>query len=350
MSATVEKIANPIAEVRLQLTAMEDQFKAALPSHMPVERFCRVVMTAVQNNGDLVKCSRRSLWSAAMKAAQDGLLPDGRDGAIVAYKSEAQWMPMIGGLRKKARNSGEIETWEAHVVHANDAFEFELGDNPFIRHKPTLDDEGPVIAAYSICTLKSGEKTREVMSIRAIEKIHARSKAGKSGPWVTDFEEMCRKTVARRHSKVIPMSSDLDDLIRRDDELYDHEQAAEDAREIEQPARKKTVTGRLDDLLGHPEPQTIDATPIEPEPVEQEGAGEIIEGEFVEDAPTKSEDEFPGDTPSILYQAREHAMQGRRVFDVWYGDRNEVEVLLLAQHMKTLMAAAKNVDAAAKKG
>jgi hypothetical protein len=32
---------------------------------------------------------------------------------------------------------------------------------------------------------------------------------------------MVRKTVARRHSKALPMSSDLDDLIRREDDLYE---------------------------------------------------------------------------------------------------------------------------------
>uniref|UniRef100_UPI00195373C4 recombinase RecT n=1 Tax=Klebsiella aerogenes TaxID=548 RepID=UPI00195373C4 len=46
-----------------------------------------------------------------------GLLPDGREGAIVEFSGKAQWMPMIGGLRKKVRNSGEIATWEAHVVY-----------------------------------------------------------------------------------------------------------------------------------------------------------------------------------------------------------------------------------------
>src|SRR5882762_1147619 len=117
---------------------MEGQFKAALPAHIPVERFMRVVMTAIQENPDLVKADRRSLWNAAMKAAQDGLLPDRREGAIVVYGTQAQWLPMVAGIRKKVRNSGEIATWDVNVVHAKDAFEFELGDTPFIRHKPDL--------------------------------------------------------------------------------------------------------------------------------------------------------------------------------------------------------------------
>lgn len=265
--AVVEKTASPAQELRLQLNSMEGQFKAALPAHIPVERFSRVVMTAIQNNPELMEVDRRSLFNSAMRAAQDGLLPDGREGAMVVYRDKnkgkiAQWMPMIAGLRKKVRNSGEIATWDAQVVHANDAFEFELGDDPFIKHRPSLDDPGKVIAAYSIATLKSGEKSREVMSIADINKIRARSRAKDSGPWVSDFEEMCRKTVARRHSKLLPMSTDLDDLIRRDDDLYDMEGAREEAKALN-GGRPQSIASKLDLLAG---------TPAQTTPEPEEGA------------------------------------------------------------------------------
>src|SRR5712671_3442422 len=105
---------NQIAEVRLQLDTMLGQFAAVLPKHITAERFGRVVLTAIQNNPELLDCDRRSMWNAAMRAANDGLLPDGRLGAIVIYKvsgiKRAQWLPMIAGLRQKVRNSGEIES------------------------------------------------------------------------------------------------------------------------------------------------------------------------------------------------------------------------------------------------
>lgn len=234
-----------ITLVRNQIDDMATQFQAALPAHIPVERFARVVMTAIQNNGDLLSCSRRSLFNAAMKAAQDGLLPDGREGAMVPYKGEVTWMPMVGGIRKKARNSGEIATWDVHAVFANDAFDYELGDNPFIRHKPTLANRGALIAVYSVATLKTGEKSRDVMSVEDVEKIRSKSRA-QNGPWKDPvfYPEMAKKTVARRHSKVLPMSSDLDDLIRRDDDLYNLKGAQEEAS----AAKPKSLAGRLDQL------------------------------------------------------------------------------------------------------
>lgn len=239
------KAPSEIMVVRNQIDDMATQFQAALPAHIPVERFARVVMTAIQNNGDLLACSRRSLFNAAMKAAQDGLLPDGREGAMVPYKGEVTWMPMVGGIRKKARNSGEIATWDVHAVFTNDAFEYELGDNPFIRHKPTLANRGALIAVYSVATLKTGEKSRDVMSVEDVEKIRSKSRA-QNGPWKDPvfYPEMAKKTVARRHSKVLPMSSDLDDLIRRDDELYNLKGAQEEAS----AAKPKSLAGRLDQL------------------------------------------------------------------------------------------------------
>jgi len=188
---------NAIAEIRLQLDTMVGQFAAVLPKHIPVDRFARVVLTAVQTNPDLLNVERRSLWNACMKAAQDGLMPDGRLGALVVYRDKrrgniAQWLPMIAGIRQKVRNSGEVETWEVHVVYEKDAFDFELGDNPHIMHRPVRGERGKIIAAYSIAVLKSGERSREVMWIDEIEAIRKQSKAGDSGPWATHYGEMCR--------------------------------------------------------------------------------------------------------------------------------------------------------------
>lgn len=267
---------NPVAVVRAQLQQMEGEFSNALPAHIPVERFTRVVMTAIQNNADLLNCSRRSLWNSAMKAAQDGLLPDGREGAIVPYKGEAQWMPMIAGIRKKVRNSGEIATWDVQAVYANDAFEFELGDDPFIRHKPALGNRGKMIAVYSIATLKSGEKSRDVMGIEEVEAIRAISRS-KNGPWAnpTFYPEMAKKTVARRHSKVLPMSTDLDDLIRRDDDLYDMAGASDAAVKAAPEPAPKGIGGKLASIAGGKTAQQI------PPAGDDMGGGVTVDGEIV---------------------------------------------------------------------
>jgi recombination protein RecT len=222
-----------LATLRTDLAKMEEQFKFALPPHIPPARFTRVVMTAIQNNPKLLKCTRRSLFNACMRAAQDGLLPDGREGAIVPYgddgdggskSDQAQWMPMIYGLRKKVRNSGLLRDWNVQVVQQGDIFDYQLGDRPYINHKPAPSGgrTRPVLFAYSIATYPDGSLSREVMNIDQIKDIQSKSKA-KRGPWSDPifFPEMCRKTVARLHAKQLPQSTDLDTLFRRDDALYD---------------------------------------------------------------------------------------------------------------------------------
>ena len=238
---------SPLAKAREQVDKMEGQFKAALPAHIPVERFMRVVMTAVGGNPDLLAADRASLLEAALKAAQDGLIPDGRDGAMVVYNvkvkgregerdqwiKKVQWMPMIAGVMKKVRNSGELSSIESHLVHLNDKFSYRIGIDDAPIHEPDwFGDRGDIIGVYAVAKLKDGSKVSEIMSIKQVEEVRAASRAANSGPWVTWWGEMARKTVLRRLSKRLPMSTDLDDLIRRDDALYDFDGAREEGKKI----------------------------------------------------------------------------------------------------------------------
>lgn len=233
-----------INEVRSAIERMSPQFKAALPAHVSVDKFVRVTLTAVQTNPQLLEADRRTLFAAATKAAQMGLLPDGREGAIVTFKNQAQWMPMVAGIMKLVRNSGEISTWSVQAVYENDNFDFCLGDEEHITHKPALANRGKLIAVYSIVTMKDGEKSREVMSVEDVNQIRARSRSGQSGPWVSDFAEMAKKTVVRRHSKRLPLSTDIDGMIKEDDELFMPEQPAQPAQEAPQAAETPSAARR----------------------------------------------------------------------------------------------------------
>lgn len=248
-----------VDQIRTGLTAMTPQFAAALPKHVAPEKFVRVVMTAVQMNPDLVNADRRTLYAAASRAAQQGLLPDGREGAIVTFGGKAQWMSMVAGLMKLVRNSGEISTWSVQAVYANDHFDYELGDNERIVHRPAMKDRGEFVGAYSIVTMKDGEKSREFMGVDEINAIQKRSRSGGSGPWKTDYAEMAKKTVIRRHSKRLPMSTDLDPSLLGDDDFEPAAQeSAPPAAPAESAARRRGAS-RLDAVA-----QAGDVTDVEP--------------------------------------------------------------------------------------
>lgn len=210
-------------QVRHDLQRMAAEFDAVLPPQIPAERFVRTAITAVQQDPDLLRTDRRSLLGACMKAAQDGLLLDKREAALVIFKSQsgpqAQYMPMVAGILKKVRQSGQISSISAHVVYERDEFDYQLGDDERIHHKPNiLQDRGRPVAVYCIARTIDGGAFREVMSVAQVEKIRARSRSANKGPWVTDWDEMARKTVVRRLSKYLPSSTDLDQVLASDNE------------------------------------------------------------------------------------------------------------------------------------
>jgi recombination protein RecT len=230
----------PIDIIRKNLEQMAGEFSMALPQHIPVDRFKRIVLTAVNQNPDLMAADRRSLMGACMKAAQDGLYPDGREGALVIFNTKVktkvqredgsefekeswikavQWMPMVYGIIKKMRNSGQLASIVAHEVYKKDTFIYKLGDEEKIIHEPYLGegDPGEIIAAYAIARLKDGTVQREVMTRAQIDKVRNVSRSKDKGPWVEWFGEQARKTVTRRLSKYLPMSTEIEEMLRRDD-------------------------------------------------------------------------------------------------------------------------------------
>lgn len=237
--------------VREELEQLQPQFKHALTgTGIPPERFILVITTALRLNPDLRNCDKRSLLNAAMKAATDGLVPDGNDGALVPFDGKVTWMPMVGGIRKKIRRAGEVTNWDVTVVHAKDKFDYELGDTPWIKHKPwnpgPLEqgteetdeaynarrrrhvDAGPLTHVYSVANIKGGGRSRDVMTRVEVELVRdqyaRKNRKGEFSPaWRRSFDEMAKKTIARRHAKQLPMSTDLLNLLTRDDELYDVE-------------------------------------------------------------------------------------------------------------------------------
>lgn len=241
----------PLVEFRSQLEARSGEFAAALPSHIHPDHFQRAAVTAVQINPKLLQVERRSLFNSLMRCAQDGLIPDGREAALVIFRSKdrgdiAQYLPMIYGIRKLVIQSGEIAVFEQQVVCANDLFEFELGDEAHIKHKPRLDGpRGDPILVYSIAQFRSGYRSREVMTVEEIEKVRAVSRAAAGDAWVKWWSEMARKTVAKRHAKSLPMSNDVDQVLARDDKPDDRAIPAP-----AEPFRRIAMSEAFDRLAG----------------------------------------------------------------------------------------------------
>lgn len=215
-------------EVCRSLVAKEPDFRMALPKQIPSERFIRVATTAIRVKPSLVDLDRASLYAAFHDAAAQGLLPDNREGAIVPFKGRAKFMPMVAGILKKARNSGEIKTIGCQVVYENDTYEsWEDETGPHFKFKKATGERGKIVITYAYAITKDGGIYFEEVSEPEMLKIKAMSKADDS-PWKGAFEdEMRKKSAIRRLLKHrVPSSTDLDSVIRADDDIYEPEPAS----------------------------------------------------------------------------------------------------------------------------
>ena len=271
---------------RATLEQAAPQFEASLPAHVPMDRFKRILASAIGTNLDLKRAvaeNPQSVWSSALAAAKDGLLPDGREAALVVFNTKvkcndgitrslatAQYMPMIGGILKMMRQSGEVASLLSQVVYEKDDFDYELGDEEKIYHKPSLaDDRGKMIACYAILKTKDGGIYRELMGREQVMAVKKISRA-KNGPWDGPFEsEMWKKTVLRRLAKRAPLSTDIIDLIQRDDGMYDLGQPADDALPPPPPRTSGKVLDLTTGEVMQDEPEVIDEGGVENGPAEE---------------------------------------------------------------------------------
>lgn len=284
---------NPLVDLQQQITSerMTDQLTMALPEHISVERFQRVVVTAINKSPDLVHADRQSLFTACVEAAQDGLLPNGKEAALVIFNTrekrrggpdvwvkKVQYMPMIAGIHKKARNTGEIAMLDSHLVYERDHFDYALGLDPHLVHKPHLGDRGTVIAVYAVCKLKDGTPYIEVMTVPEIDEVRAVSKSPDKGPWGSWWGEMARKTAVRRLSKRLPMSSDLERVIQHVDAMYNFDERKETATApaVARPQRADYLLAPGGDIIDADQPANTEEPESEPYILVNE-VGEVVE-------------------------------------------------------------------------
>ena len=186
------------------------QIARALPKHITAERFARIVLTQIRTTPKLLECDQQSLLAAIMLSAQLGLEPGPLGHAyIVPYGREATFIIGYKGYLDLMWRSGKLLSLAVHEVCENDEFDFEYGLEERLRHKPALKNRGEVIGYYLVARYKDGGHCVYWMSREDIEKVRQRSKAANSGPWVTDYDAMARKTVVRQAARWMPLSIEV---------------------------------------------------------------------------------------------------------------------------------------------
>jgi len=205
------------------------QLEAALPKFLTMERFLRTFYTALLRNEKLLDCTRESMLSAMITAAQLGLEPVLNKAALIPYAKEVQFQPMYKGLMDLARRVDHAKIIP-HVVYANDDFEVSYGLEERLVHIPKLDgDRGEAMGAYVVWTWEDGLQSFYFMSTSDINKVrdkfakayiyamaHPKDEKAQETPWLTSWPAMAKKTLIKMSSKYEPSSHELATAVELD--------------------------------------------------------------------------------------------------------------------------------------
>lgn len=249
------------------IKAMEPEIKKALPSVITPERFTRMVFTALSSTPKLQQCTPQSFLGAMMQAAQLGLEPNTPIGQayLIPYKNkgiqECQFQLGYKGLIDLAYRSGEIKDIQAHEVYENDAFEYEFGLEPKLKHIPATHDRGEIIMYYAVFHMVNGGYGFEVMSKEDIinhAKKTSQSYDSSYSPWAKYFDEMAKKTVIKKCLKYAPIKTDFVRALSSDETI------------------KSTITEHMADEPDETVTINVESSPVEdiPDNVDPE-TGEI---------------------------------------------------------------------------
>ena len=224
-------------EIQSLLENRKQQFMQAMPKHISFDKFVRVVMTSLATTPKLLECDKGDLMLKMMHCASLGLQPDGLNGEayLIPFKNnragrmDCQMIIGYKGLLKLARQSGELSSINAFVVHENDTLVLDAFRGCSYEQL-TSGDRGEVIGFLGVALFKKQAGEAEAayqyryMSVQDIEDVRDNSqgyqsakryaKNGKiNSPWFTHFNAMGEKTVIRRLCKLLPSSVELSNAL-----------------------------------------------------------------------------------------------------------------------------------------
>lgn len=210
----------------------KDIIAKALPNHITVDRLVGMFTIVIRSNPELMNCSQASLIGAMVQTAQLGLMPGNinhcyyvpfnnkkKDGSVVR---EVQFILGYRGMIELVNRSGKAAILATECVYEKDEFNYSLGLEPRLEHRPADGDRGDVIGVYCVAkNLIVNERLFVYLTRQEINKVRSASKAGQSeySPWAKWFEEMCKKTAIKRMHKLLPLSIDIQKKLAADETI-----------------------------------------------------------------------------------------------------------------------------------
>ena len=238
----------------------------SLPKEINVDKFTHAVVTALRNAPHLfVECDRNSLYNAIVDAARRGLIPDGKQGALVPfntkvgqnYVKKAQFMIMPQGIIDSLAKVGI--TVYAQSVYENDEAKFwsdDKGQHVDFKYDP-FASRGERVGSFACAQTKDGKTYVETANLDYIERVKKVSrqrdtKGNLYGPWIEWPEKMEQKTALHLICKRLP-TVDIGD----DDEYKEAPASDEVAIRTDPPAEPQASAARTVPEGGQARPKAL---------------------------------------------------------------------------------------------
>ena len=244
-------------------TAMLERLKeAADASLLGMHESAYIVSAALVyiNTSDdrdkILACGDWEIMLCIAEAVRDGLIPNGRDCALVPFGTTLKMMPMYQGTIKVLVISGAVLSIQSEAIFENDQFVFNMAnpDRTVSSHTWSLsEDRGEIIGAWASAALPNGAVINKVITKEDIAK--ARAVAKSKNVWIKWPEAMSRKTAVNKLAKFIPSVTPIQDTAM---EVIAKDQRNNSIEDV--PFREKAEPARLEgDTLA-------DMLPDDPEP------------------------------------------------------------------------------------
>ena len=177
-------------------------------------QFTQIVLTEVKKNPKMLEAFQKnpsSLFASILHCAELGLSPSEMAGEFYFIPYNGIIKPILGykGLTALMLRNQGVKLIYAETVHRGDVFEYELGLEPKLVHKPldTVRNSSTLTYVYAVAKLNDGEKVFKVMSVQEIMGIMATMKQNNT-LYFDDKKDpmmwMPRKTVIKQLAKLLP--------------------------------------------------------------------------------------------------------------------------------------------------
>lgn len=160
------------------------------------------LLTTAQNNPESLQASIMNIAAVDLS-----LNPVSKDAYLVPMDGKVCLQVSYRGLCKLSERHGSVRLVQAKIVRKKDDFRLSGATKEPIHNYSPFEDRGEITGVYCIAVLQTGETLTEVMTIKecfAVRDLTTIWQKTKSGPWSTHAEEMIKKTIIKRASKLWP--------------------------------------------------------------------------------------------------------------------------------------------------